>query len=93
MRHNNSLHWHQRNPALCLQPATAIQCNYNYVSQAIGVGVRYKTPVGPVRFDFGYNLNPPAFPVAWQISIRIFRLRERGDIVRIRIFRILTRNM
>jgi outer membrane protein insertion porin family len=24
--------------------------------------VRYKTPVGPVRFDFGYNLNPPAFP-------------------------------
>jgi outer membrane protein insertion porin family len=24
--------------------------------------VRYKTPIGPVRFDFGYNLNPPAFP-------------------------------
>ena len=59
---NSLLHWHQRNPALCLQPATATQCNYNYVSQAIGVGVRYKTPVGPVRFDFGYNLNPPAFP-------------------------------
>ena len=38
------------------------QCDYNYISHAIGVGVRYKTPVGPVRFDFGYNLNPPAFP-------------------------------
>jgi outer membrane protein insertion porin family len=32
------------------------------VSNAVGVGVRYKTPIGPVRFDFGYNLNPPAFP-------------------------------
>jgi outer membrane protein insertion porin family len=59
---NSLLHWRQRNPALCLQTATAAECNYNYVSQAIGVGVRYKTPVGPVRFDFGYNLNPPAFP-------------------------------
>jgi outer membrane protein insertion porin family len=28
----------------------------------VGVGVRYKTPIGPVRFDFGYNLNPTAFP-------------------------------
>ena len=59
---NSLLRWRQRNPTLCLQPGTAAQCNYNYVSQAIGVGVRYKTPVGPVRFDFGYNLNPPAFP-------------------------------
>ncbi len=59
---NSLLHWRQKDPALCLQPATAAQCNYNYISHAIGVGVRYKTPVGPVRFDFGYNLNPPAFP-------------------------------
>ena len=40
----------------------AALCNYNYISQAIGLGVRYKTPVGPVRFDFGYNLNPTVFP-------------------------------
>jgi outer membrane protein assembly factor BamA len=59
---NSLLHWRQKNPASCLQPGTATQCNYNYISHAIGVGVRYKTPVGPVRFDFGYNLNPPAFP-------------------------------
>ena len=38
------------------------KCNYNYLSHAIGVGVRYQTPIGPLRFDFGYNLNPPAFP-------------------------------
>ncbi|HEX9111806.1 MAG TPA: BamA/TamA family outer membrane protein, partial [Terriglobales bacterium] len=37
-------------------------CNYNYVSHAIGLGVRYQTPIGPLRFDFGYNLNPPVFP-------------------------------
>jgi outer membrane protein assembly complex protein YaeT len=42
------------------QPAAA--CNYNYISHAIGLGVRYKTPVGPVRFDLGYNLNPTIFP-------------------------------
>ena len=56
------LTWSQKNPQLCRQAATASQCNYNFISQAIGIGVRYKTPVGPVRFDFGYNLNPPAFP-------------------------------
>ncbi len=59
---HNLLRWSQKSPQLCLQQTTAKQCDYNYISHAIGVGVRYKTPVGPVRFDFGYNLNPPAFP-------------------------------
>jgi len=59
---NNLLRWRQKNPQLCLQPGTANQCDYSYISHAVGVGVRYKTPIGPVRFDFGYNLNPPAFP-------------------------------
>jgi outer membrane protein insertion porin family len=59
---HNLLRWRQKDPALCMQDSTALQCDYSYVSHAIGVGVRYKTPIGPVRFDFGYNLNPPAFP-------------------------------
>jgi outer membrane translocation and assembly module TamA len=59
---NSFLHWRQKDPQLCLQQSTALQCNYNYMSDAVGLGIRYKTPVGPVRFDFGYNLNPPAFP-------------------------------
>jgi outer membrane protein insertion porin family len=57
------LRWRQKDPAICLQDSpTARQCDFSYVSNALGVGVRYKTPIGPVRFDFGYNLNPPAFP-------------------------------
>jgi len=47
----------------CLVPGSPT-CNFNYVSHAIGSGVRYRTPLGPVSFDVGYNLNPPAFPIA-----------------------------
>jgi outer membrane protein assembly complex protein YaeT len=59
---DNLLRWKQKDPQSCLQASTASQCDFSYVSHAVGIGVRYKTPIGPVRFDFGYNLNPPAFP-------------------------------
>jgi len=60
------LRWHQADPGLCLSGGTTNpQCytnfnnsGYDYTSHAVGVGVRYKTPIGPLRFDFGYNLNP-----------------------------------
>ena len=39
------------------------QCNFNYFSHAVGLGTRYHTPIGPIRLDFSYNLNPPIYPV------------------------------
>lgn len=38
-------------------------CNFNYFSHAVGLGLRYKTPIGPIRVDFSYNLNPPTYPI------------------------------
>ncbi len=35
--------------------------NFNYMVQAVGIGIRYKTPVGPVRLDFSYSPNSPRF--------------------------------
>jgi outer membrane protein insertion porin family len=35
--------------------------DFDYTVHAVGVGVRYKTPVGPVRGDLAYGLNPPSF--------------------------------
>jgi len=60
---NSLFKYSQPNRATCLVPAAAT-CNFNYVSHAVGGGVRYRTPIGPVSFDVGYNLNPPAFPIS-----------------------------
>ncbi len=35
--------------------------DFDYMVHAVGFGVRYRTPVGPVRLDLAYNLNPPRF--------------------------------
>lgn len=37
-------------------------CSFNYWSHAVGLGARYRTPIGPIRVDLSYNLNPPYFP-------------------------------
>ncbi len=68
---NNLLRWNQKDRQACRSlastppppPSSNVTCDLNYISHAIGLGVRYRTPVGPVRVDFGYNLNPPTFPV------------------------------
>jgi outer membrane protein insertion porin family len=43
-------------------------CSFDYFSHAPGLGLRYHTPVGPIRLDFSYNLNPPIFPVTYNYS-------------------------
>ncbi len=64
--------FHQPNAATCRNvtlPAGVSQanavgtCNFNYYSHAAGLGLRYNTPVGPIRLDLAYNLNPPIYPV------------------------------
>ena len=55
--------FHQPSIANCSTPGSARPCNFSYNAQGIGAGIRYKTPVGPVRFDLGYALNPTRYPV------------------------------
>lgn len=38
-------------------------CDFNDFSHSLGLGARYHTPIGPIRVDMGYNLNPPVYPV------------------------------
>jgi outer membrane protein insertion porin family len=64
------LRWHQPNPSQCLGADGTLNqgCGtffnnygYDYTSHAAGMGVSYKTPIGPLRFDFSYNLNPTSY--------------------------------
>ena len=35
--------------------------DFDYTVHAVGFGVRYKTPIGPIRGDLAYSINPPSF--------------------------------
>jgi outer membrane protein insertion porin family len=48
------------NPTQCVENCSN---ELNYFSHTIGVGLRYATPVGPIRVDVGYELNRPQFVI------------------------------
>jgi len=56
----------------------------NYFSHTVGFGLRYPTPIGPVRVDFGYQLNPAAYqatiiPPGWTVgTLQTLRLPHFG---------------
>jgi len=64
---------HQPSIAACSTPGSMTLCNFSYNPQAIGAGIRYKTPVGPVRFDLGYNINPTRYPIQEQDKVESLR--------------------
>ena len=62
-----SLRWSPPKPVF--DPANPLAClvnctnELNYFSHTVGLGFRYATPIGPVRIDLGYQLNPATFVV------------------------------
>ncbi len=64
---------HQPSIANCSAPTSKATCNFSYNPQAIGMGLRYKTPVGPVRFDVGYNFNPTRYPIQEDNTVETLR--------------------
>ena len=47
--------------SLSLRPHQKSLTDFNYMSHGVGLGLRYQTPVAPIRLDVGYNLNPTRF--------------------------------
>jgi outer membrane protein assembly complex protein YaeT len=35
--------------------------DFDYMVHAVGFGIRYRTPIGPLRVDLAYSINPPQF--------------------------------
>src|SRR6266404_6115709 len=53
----------------------------NYFAHTVGLGLRYKTPVGPIRIDLGYQLNRPSFviPVPCPSNNQTCQFGSRGQ--------------
>jgi outer membrane protein insertion porin family len=68
------LRFQQPSIAACAPQGSMALCNFSYNPQAIGTGIRYKTPVGPVRFDLGYNFSPTRYPI--QLDHKVETLRH-----------------
>lgn len=44
---------------------------FSQYSNTLGFGLRYRTPVGPIRIDIGRNLNPPLGQKATQVFVTL----------------------
>ena len=71
--------FHQPGEDFCFHEQTHNFCNYNYASHAVGLGLGYQTPIGPLTFDFGYNLNPPYFPSYFNIVTNTVNGQQTGQ--------------
>ena len=52
----------------------------DYTVHAVGLGIRYNTPVGPLRLDVGYSLNPPRFQVQSQPPTGPFEVHRLSNV-------------
>ena len=46
-------------PRLRIPPL--VSYGFDYMVHAVGAGVRYRTPIGPIRLDLAYSINPPRY--------------------------------
>jgi outer membrane protein assembly factor BamA len=67
------LRFQQPSISACAPATSTVGCKFSYNPQAVGIGIRYKTPVGPVRGDIGYNLSPTRYPVREDGTIQTLR--------------------
>jgi outer membrane protein insertion porin family len=59
----------------------------NYFAHTVGFGVRYSTPVGPIRVDLGYQINRPYFVVPCNdLTGAIPTCHKAGQLPRFQIF-------
>jgi outer membrane protein insertion porin family len=56
------------NPTVCEYNCTN---ELNYFSNTVGFGLRYATPIGPVRIDMGYLLNRPQFVIPCKNNVSL----------------------
>jgi outer membrane protein assembly complex protein YaeT len=47
--------------AFSLRQTQRDEFDFNYMVHAVGFGIRYRTPIGPIRIDLAYSINPPLF--------------------------------
>lgn len=45
--------------------------SFDSMIKDIGVGIRYRTPLGPIRAELAYNLDKDTFPSSWKLQLSI----------------------